>query len=258
MGDFDTFSTKVGGAFIGERAVFRGHDIHKELMGLGWLGLFAFGATGRQLTAEQIKLFDSIFLMTSYPDARIWNNRIAGLVGTTRGTPATALAAAAAISEATIYGRLNEVRAIGFFTRTRQFMERGVSLEDCLAHQMDREGLFPGYGRPLAPNDERIAPCMELAKFLGLDQGPHIKLAFQIHDHIFKTKGLKINFGAVVSAFGADFGMSQTEFNLFMFNAFTAGMVPCYLEGLEKPAGSVFAATVDDVSYNGVKKRKWS
>ncbi|MBI2732186.1 MAG: hypothetical protein HYX44_02390 [Aquabacterium sp.] len=111
--------TTMGAAFPGERAVFRGHDLHRELKDMDWLSLCAFGIFGRPVPPEQIELITSAFVYSSYPNARLWNNRVAALAGTTRSTPNLAISAAQAISEATIYGRGNEFRALDFFCGLR-------------------------------------------------------------------------------------------------------------------------------------------
>lgn len=254
----EKFITNVGGAFVGERAVFRGKDIHEDLMHMNFMMLTTFGITGKPWTPEQVKLWDAFFVMTSYPDARIWNNRVAALAGTTRSTPAAAMSAATAISEATIYGRQNEAKVIYFLTRTYKYLQEGIDLDECIKLQYDREKKYPGYGRPIAANDERIGPAMKLAEELGFHEGPHVKLAFEIEQRLLASKGLKMNFGALVSAFAADFGMSPTEFSLFLFPAFSAGMHPCYLEALEKPAGALFPVSCENVKYTGVENRSWN
>ena len=38
--------TKIGACFPGERAVFRGHDLHSTFRDSHWLDLYVFGITG--------------------------------------------------------------------------------------------------------------------------------------------------------------------------------------------------------------------
>ena len=251
-------TTRVGAAFPGTRAVFRGHDLHTGLPGMGWFELCAFGITGRRLAHEQLKLLEAIWVCSSYPDARIWNNRVAALAGTVRSTPTLALSAAQAVSEAMIYGRRNEFRALAFFQRTHREIQAGASLSDCIERHFQQQGTLAGYGRPLASRDERIEPTMALARELGVDDGPHVALAFNVERHL-KAIGrpLSMNFGALVSAFGADFGFSPREYNLFCFSGFVAGMQPCYVEAADKPAGTLFPTACSEVCYEGPPKRSW-
>ena len=61
------------------------------------------------------------------PGPAFWNNRVAGLAGTTRSSPVLGLTAALAISEASIYGGLPGVRAIDFFLRAGRALDAGIS-----------------------------------------------------------------------------------------------------------------------------------
>jgi hypothetical protein len=252
------FVTAVGAAYPGRRAVFRGRDIHEEVIhDTSWLRLCA-QAVGCDLTPEQLEFLDTFLVGTSYPDARIWNNRVASLAGSARSTSALALAAASAVSEATIYGRRNEYKAVAFLQRSLRRIQAGGSIDDCIADHLEHQGILPGYGRPLYNGDERIEPAMVLARRLGLDQGPHVQLAFEIEARLLDTgRPLRMNAGALISAFGADFGMTPLQWTTLLFPGFLAGMTPVYLEALEKPIGAVFAARCDQVDYTGPARRRW-
>lgn len=250
--------TKMGAAFPGNRAVFRGHDLHRELKDLDWLTLCAFGIFGRHVPREQIQLMTSAFVYSSYPDARLWNNRVAALAGTTRSTPNLAISAAQAISEATIFGRGNEFRALDFFLKTKQALDAGASLPDYLEHFLRSGGRLAGYGRPISTSDERMPLTLGLAEKLGLSNGPYLKLAFDI-DRYFESTGrpLRMNLSSLLSAFAADFGWTTREFNMQLFCAFLAGMYPCYLEAADKPPGATFPTPCQDLVYEGVPARAW-
>jgi hypothetical protein len=254
------FRTRVGAAFPGERAVFRGHDLHRDLKDLGWFELYALGVTGRRMPLPQLRLIEKMFVWTSYPDARLWNNRVAALAGSTRSTPNLALSAAESVSEATIYGQRNAFRALDFFLKAHQAVLAGCTLDGYLDKHLARGGRLAGYGRPLSSSnkDERMPLTIELAQQLGLADGPHVKLAYDM-DRYFEARGrpLRMNFGGLISAFCADFGLSPRELNLLIFPLFLAGMSPCYLEAADKPLGASFAMPCDAVQYSGHGKRPW-
>ncbi len=254
----DVLHTRVGAAFPGSRAVFRGHDLHKDLKDLDWFTLCALSVTGRRIPAEHITLFQAAFVSSSYPDARLWNNRVAALAGTTRSTPNLAISAAEAVSEAVIFGRGNEFRALDFFRKTQGVLEGGTTLPDHLETFLRQGGRMAGYGRPIASHDERMPLTMALARELGVADGPHVKLAFDI-DRYFADTGrpLRLNQGGLLAAFAADFGWTPREFNLLLFAGFLAGMFPCYLEAVDKPVGAMFPVRCADVVYEGVARRTW-
>ncbi|QDQ25255.1 citryl-CoA lyase [Chitinimonas arctica] len=252
------FRTRVGGAFPGSRAVFRGHDLHGELMEMEWLALYAYSITARRPSAAETRLMNALWVVTGYPDARIWCNRVAALAGTSRSTANLAICAGNAIAEASIYGRRNEFRAISYFLATRQKMAAGASLADCVAEHLAARRKLAGYGRPLANGDERIPPIMRVAESLGLHDGPHVRLAFALDQFLLGSgKPLRMNYGGLVAAFGADLGFSAQTFQQFMFPSLLAGMQPCYGEACELPAGSRFPTPCTGIRYEGEARRPW-
>ena len=255
----DCLKSRMGGWFAGERTVFRGHDLHKDLMEMDWVELYILGITGRRFNPEQVRLMHAIWVCTSYPDPRIWNNRVAALAASARSTGTLGIAAALAVSEAAIYGRGVDVRAFEFLTGTRKALDEGVSLADCVQEELKTHRGIAGYGRPLTSRDERIAPMMELVRSLGLGDGPHLQLAFEVDAFLQQGRlRLCMNYGAVAAALGADLGLSTREYYLFVFPAFLAGMPPCYRESLERPEGALFPLSTSHVEYEGAPKRPWT
>ena len=85
--------TRMGQAFVGQRAVFRGHDLHADLKDMDWVELYVFGLTGRRFEPAQVRMLHALWVHTSYPDPRIWNNRVAALAGSARSTGNLGIAA---------------------------------------------------------------------------------------------------------------------------------------------------------------------
>ncbi|HEU0198831.1 MAG TPA: hypothetical protein VFR86_00195, partial [Burkholderiaceae bacterium] len=251
--------TRMGACLVGQRALFRGHDLHAELKDMSWLALYVFGITGRRFSPLELRLLEAIWVYTSYPDARIWNNRVAALAGTARSSGNLGAAAALAVSEAAIYGRGIDIRAIDFFLRTRRMLAAGDSLEQCVRTELQQHRSIAGYGRPIAAGDERIEPMLQLARSLGLASGPHVRLAHEIDEFLHQGRWrFRMNYGALVAALAADLGLTAREYYLFMFPAFLAGMQPCYVEALERPAGALFPTPCSAVRYEGPAPRAWT
>jgi hypothetical protein len=250
--------TRMGQFFPGSHVVFRGHDLHAELKDMDWIELYVFGITGRRFSAERLRLMHALWTFTSYPDARIWNNRVAALAGSARSTGNLGMAAALAVSEASIYGRGIDLRAAEFFARTRAQLDAGRALGDCIREELASRRSIAGYGRPIINGDERIAPTMTLARELGLADGPCTRLAFEIEETLLAGRWrLRMNYGALAAGLATDIGLSPREYYLFMFPAFLAGMPPCFIEATEKPEGSLFPARCDDIDYSGAPERRW-
>src|SRR3569833_2087387 len=172
---------KMGAFFQGKRVVFRGKDLFTELRHLSWMQLYLYGITGRIFTESQGKLFEGMWvLFTSYPDPRVWNNRIGSLAGTSRTTGNLGISAAIAVSEASIYGRRPDIRAINFLLRARRLLNDCKPLNEIVDSELAQYKTIYGYGRPNDKTDERIRPMQELAQRLHLSNGPYVKLAFDI------------------------------------------------------------------------------
>ncbi|MBI1887134.1 MAG: citryl-CoA lyase [Nitrosomonadales bacterium] len=250
--------TRMGAVFPGERAVFRGEDLHASLKDMGWLELYLFGITGRCFTPQQISVVQALWCYTSYPDARLWNNRVAALAGTARSTGTLGIAAALAVSEAQIYGRGVDLRASEFLTRTRTGVDAGADLKELVRDEIKQRRGIAGYGRPITSGDERIAPMMALVRAQGLDGGPHLRLAFEVEKILLAGRWrLHMNYAALAAALCADFGLSLREYYFASLMAFLAGMPPCYLEAAEKPEGQLFPLPCRVLSHEGVARRRW-
>ena len=250
--------TQMGAFFPGERVVFRGQDLFTSLKDLDWLELYLFGITGHRYTPQQMRVLHVIWTHNSYPDARIWNNRVAALAGTARSTGPLGIAAALAISEATIYGGASQRRCSEFLTRAKKMVDDGADLEALVRTELKEKRGIGGYGRPIVPTDERIVPIMAIVREQGLENGPHLKLAFEVEKILLAGRWRwHMNSVGLTAALCADFGMSPREYNFFCIPAFLAGMPPCYLDAAEKPEGQLFPLPCRVMLYEGVARRQW-
>jgi hypothetical protein len=251
--------SRVGGAFIGSHVMYRDKNLHAELGDASWLDLYLFGITGRRLSPPQLRLLEALWVYTSYPDARIWNNRVAALAGSTRSTANLALSAALAVSEGTIFGRGIDIRAIDFLLRTRAEVQAGGELGALVRRELSARRSLAGYGRPISNRrDERLDPILELARSLGLADGPHVKLAHDVERYLLDSRlRMTMNYGALAAALTADMGFSVREHYLYSFVAFLAGMPPCYLDASERPENTLLPLPCAGVAYLGTAKRTW-
>ena len=83
-------------------------------------------------------------------------------------------------------------------------------------------------------------------------------LAFELERHLVANgKNLRMNYGALAAAFGADLGFSPHEFIQVLYPAFLAGMLPCYIEAADKPEGTLFPTACTQIVYQGPAQREW-
>ena len=137
--------TDLGESFPYEqRVVYRGKDLFKDLSDLRWLGLIMYGVTGRVFSNNQLRLIESLWVLTaSYPDPRLWNNRVAALAATVRSTNSLGVVGASAVSESTLYGHRASIRAIDFFKRMRKKLDAGADLSKEVIRELKKYGWLP-------------------------------------------------------------------------------------------------------------------
>lgn len=251
----------VGGCIPGERAVFRGRDLHGELRHADWLDLYLYGVTGRRHTPAQLKLLHAIWVNTSYPDARLWNNRVAALAGSARSTGSLGLAAALAVSEAAIFGRQIDLAIADFLVRARSAQAAGSDLAAVVAEELQRERSIAGYGRPVAKSaaDERNAVVLGIARELGLGDGEYLRLAFAIEEVLLTGRWrMRMNYAALAAALALDLGLSPEEYYFYLFPAFLAGMPPCFIEAGQRPEQATLPLPCHAIRYTGPARRRWN
>lgn len=252
------WKTGMGAWFPGEKTIFRGKNLHEEFYDSNWMSLYTYGVTGRVYDKSQIDFLNSIWVYTSYPDPRLWNNRISTFAGSARSTCTLGVSAAIAVSEATIYGRQADVQSFSFLLAAREKITSGQVLEQIIREELETNRKIPGYGRPVVRGDERIPHIMKRAKDLKLENGEYIKLAFEIEKCLQKNRfRFQMNYGGVVSAFLADLGFSLNEFYMWLTPIFVAGMIPCYLDAVSQPFGSFFPIRCSSLLYTGQRVRSW-
>lgn len=255
----DHWVTDVGGFILGERVVYRGKDLFHELSDMSWMGLFLYGICGRFFDEKQIKLFEGLWLLAvSYPDPRIWINRVAALAGTVRSTSTIGTCASLAVGEATIYGHRAAVGAIDFLLSTRKKLDEGAELEKLVKAELKTHRAVFGFGRPQTSKDERIAPILKLAKSLGYGGGPHVKLAFEVENLLHNSRRrLNMNVAGIMAALCADQGISTREYAYGLAPSFLAGVVPCQLDAANKPEGTFLPIRCSRLDYDGPAPRRW-
>lgn len=250
------WTSSLGKVFPTERVVFRGKDLHHDLKDLTWFELYLYGITGRFFTERELKMLNYIWVSTSYPDPRIWNNRVAALAGTARSTGPLAVGAAISVSEATIYGGRPILAGIDFFLRAQKAIESGTILDEFIDEELKTCKTIYGYGRAMVQGDERVPPMIKFMRELSFDEGNYVKLAFEIENLLKRKKQLVMNIGALCNSLAADMGLSPFEYASFMILVFVAGMVPCYMEAAQKKEGCFFPIRCSNVVYEGVHARR--
>jgi len=248
----------MGAWFPGEKVVLRGQDLFKSFGEKSWMSLLVYGITGRKLSDDESNLLESIWnISTSFPDPRLWNNKIAALSGTTRSTCALAISNAIAVTEASIFGGRPILRVTELLIELSQ-CEMDV-IETKLAAYLTKYRAIPGFGRPIVKVDERKEPVLAIAEKHGFGNGKCLQIVHRIEAaEIAKRYKLSANIAAIYGALMVDMGFSAVEAYQVSILAFSAGMFPCYIDATRKPEGAFFPIEVSQIEYFGKTSRKWN
>jgi hypothetical protein len=249
----------MGAAVAQESVMFRDRMLHHDFRGASWFELYLFGITGRVFNSQQLQILNAMWIFTSYPDPRIWNNRVAALAGTVRSTGSLAVGAAIAVSEAEIYGAKPIIQAVGALKKALEWVDNGNQLAEFLTAELKSRRKIAGFGRPKAMGDERIQPLLEYLDQVGFQHGRHVGLAFEIEKFLRDGRWrFRLNYAGLVAAVCADMGLSAREAYLYSISGFLAGFLPCYIDAIEHPIGSFFPMRCARIHYEGPRPRSWT
>lgn len=268
----DNWPTEMGAWFPGERVVLRGKDMLNDLGDLSWMGLLLFGICDRHFNKKQLQLFEGIWsISTSFPDPRLWNNRIATLAVSARSTSNLGVSAGLAVSEAIIYGHRPLLAAMNFLCATQCERENGGSLESVLLERLKKTpagrpgagknrqvAKIPGFGRPITERDERVKPLLSLAEKLGFEDGAHVVLARDIESTLqLLGYDLRMNIATLMGAMCADQGLTPRQYYHYITLCFSAGIVFCAYDAGQKPEGAFLPLRCEQINYQGPAFRSW-
>jgi hypothetical protein len=250
--------TNMGKFYTGERVILRGKNLHIDFQNADWMKVLIFSITGREFNENQISLMNCLWVYTSYPDPRIWNNRVASLTASARSTCSLAISAATAVSDAHIYGRQADLRAIAFLFKAKSQIDKGESLDDLVFAELKTKRNIGGFGRPMIKGDERISHTLNRAQELELADGVHLDILNRVQGILSKNKyRIAVNYGGVAAALCADMGLSKTEYYAYATLAFSAGFFACYLDALDHTESAFFPLRCDSIVYKGPAIRRW-
>lgn len=257
----DNWETEMGAWFAGERVVFRGLDLFTELFDKDWIEVWYFTITGRWFEKKQIELFSRLWVLcTSFPEPRIWSNRVAALSGSACSTAMLGLSAATAVVEGKYYGGQAVYASCDFIKRAKTWaVDQGGDLETMVLQEIKKTRQIPvGFGRPVINRDERVPHVLRLARELGFDDGSHLQVALEV-ENILKSMRYRagLNAGGITAALSADQGLSAKEFYRVASVIFSAGIMACYMDAESKEVGTLFPLRCERIAYQGVGARKW-
>lgn len=250
--------TQKGGWKPGKGVTSHGHALLDDLAkNASFFQVMLLNITGHLPEKRLAQWLESIFICLSWPDPRIWCNQMGAFGGSTRASPVASVCAGIMASDSTIYGPGTVLAGTQFITKALTFVEGGGTIAEFIEQQAKtRLGLnAPGFARPLAKGDERVGVMAEVAHRLNFTDGPHIKLAYGIEQHLLKTYDEAINLSGYIVAFLSDQGFNETEIYRIVGLCVNGGIHACYAENYDNPADSFLPLQCNDIDYVGVASR---
>lgn len=253
-------STNIGKWQGGIDVTIRGYSLFNDLFDqVSYFQVLVLNITGRLISKNLSTWLENNFIAMSYPDARIWCNQIGALSGTLKVSPSSATAAGALCADSRIYGGSQSTCATMHFIKTAlSDFENGKTVEEIIGNLPIKQGMpaVPGFVRPVASDDERIAPHQKMAVRLGFSKGKHTILADEISDFMESKYTMGMNIDGLSAAFLLDQEFSPDE--VYQINSFrvASGVTACYGDNINQPENSFLPLTCDDIEYTGKAPRE--
>jgi citrate synthase len=253
--------SRIGGWRVGDDVIIHGRRLFGDLLGqVSYVQLLVLNITGRLPERRLAEWIEGTFMCLSWPDARIWCNQIATYAGTLRTTPATAVGAGILASESRLYGPGTVLAATGFIVEAQSAVATGATPAEVIQafRRRHRTRALPGYGRPVARGDERVAAMKRLAHKLGFAVGSHLALANAIERELIDSCDEYMNLAGYIMAFLSDQDFTAAEIHAIYAVCVEAGLLACYRDTVAAPPEGFMPLRVDDIHYVGPPPRAWN
>jgi citrate synthase len=215
-------------------------------------------ATGKLASKNMAEWFEAVQICMSWPDPRIWCNRI-GALGATAGTETVGSVCAGLLAaDSRSYGVRTLGESMDLIARVYSYTDQGGSVEDFVKEEVKASGGKPyliGFARPVAKGDERISVLERLSKKLGFEHGPHLALAYQIESVLNRDFGEAMNISGYISAFASDHGYSSVDVRRIFSIGVSSGISASHVDYADREQGAFAPLQVCDINYLGQPKR---
>ncbi|NIB39118.1 hypothetical protein HBA55_05950 [Pseudomaricurvus alkylphenolicus] len=252
--------SRKGGWLIGRGVNSHGLDLMNEVVGhCSYMQVVMLNATGRLPSPQLGQWMDAIHICLSWPDPRIWCNRIGALAGAARTSPVAATCAGVMAADSRSYGIRPLQEGVEFIQRAfAEIDTRGIDVTEFVEQEVRKHGGKPylmGYARPIAKGDERIGAMQRVAHQLGFEDGPHLRLAYAIESCLSNRFDETMNINGYMSGFLSDQGYSPEEVHRIFSALVFSGVTACYVDTVDRPEGAFAPLKVEDIEYSGADSR---
>lgn len=251
--------SRTGGWFPGKGVFSHGYSMMNELVGeKSYFQVLILNATGKMVDRALADWIEAIYICLSWPDPRIWCNQIGALGGTAHTSVVAATAAGCLAADSRTYGVRPLIDGVEFIADAMRQQAQGRSVSEIVSAECAKHGGKPfivGYARPIAKGDERLEAMERVSEQLGFKEGEHLLLAYQIEQILRERFDEGMNINGYMSAFLTDQGFSAQEVYQMFSLLVMSGVTACYLDTLNRPAGSFLPQQCQDIDYQGKPPR---
>lgn len=250
---------RKGGWIIGQGVHCHGYDLLRDLLGeVSYFQLIVLNATGRLPERRFADWLECAYMCLSWPDPRIWCNRVGSLVGTVGGSVSAGTAAGILAGDSIMYGPYSMIQGSKAIKQAKIELDSGLSVEAYVNAQIkNTKGKIKimGFARPIAKGDERVPEMERVSEKYGFTIGEHLQIAYKIQSYLSANYGESLNIGGYFSAFLVDQGFSPEEIYSITSTMVASGVTSCVIEEFDKPNESFLPLRCDDINYTGPAPR---
>ncbi len=252
--------SKKGGWVIGKVIKSHGFDLMNDLVGkYSYMQVIALNATGKMPSRELADWLEAIHICLSWPDPRVWCNRIGALGGSAGASVIASTCAGTLAADSRSYGPKTLEAGVAFIQYAYSQIKNGLSVNELVDNEIKKHGGKPhiiGFSRPIVKGDERIPAMETVARKLGFSVGPHLQLAYDIEKILGEQFDEAMNINSYISGFMSDQGYNAIEvYRLFSVLVFS-GVNACYVDTADREQGTFAPLHVADIIYSGKPARK--
>jgi hypothetical protein len=249
----DVVRTRVGWADFGDYAHF-GKRLYRDFAGrTSFLGLAAFGLTGRVFPELDVSLLDDLAVCMHCPEPRVWPAKLAR-VASSNGRFAPGMVVGWAALDSAIGVRLGSGSA-QLLLELAGAVASAADPDACVTALVAQRSSIPGLGVHVRPVDERVTALREcLVRRQVLDR-PYWSLAEKLWTIAERDRGLRASFWSAVAAVLLDIGFGSEHVEPILGLLFQPSYLAHSFDGAALESPSLRRLPPEAVQYVGVGPR---
>jgi len=249
-----------GGWTVGKGIMTHGYSLLDDIHGkCSMFQVLIMNVTGRLPERRLADLVEGLFITLSWPDPRIWCNKVGVFNAMTRASAIAAITSGGLAGDSRLYGASTGHSIGPFFKKAyKHIIEQGESTEQFIEDHCYKAGqlVAPGFARPLAKGDERIPAMRKLARELGFEVGANMRMVSDMETYLNSKEGEGLNLSGFFSAFMLDQDYTMDEIMGIAALSVTGGIYAAYFEYINQSPNDFLPLRVEDIKYIGPESRK--